>query len=139
MNDPRIANPESAADVCDAADDARSVARGLAALAHPVRLTILRRLSCFPACCVKDVVPHVGLAQSTVSQHLKVLVGAGLVSYRPDRQASCYSIDRTAVDRLRQAVSCLLEGCCATAEKTADGVPDTSHPPGDGRSLPRQM
>ena len=48
-------------------------------------------------CCCKDVVDTVDLAQSTVSQHLKVLVEAGLVRYAPDRQRSRYEIDRAAV------------------------------------------
>ena len=46
----------------------------------------------------------VDLAQSTVSQHLKVLVEAGLVRYAPDRQRSRYEIDRAAVASLSKAV-----------------------------------
>ena len=58
--------------------DAR-LAADLFALAHPVRLAIVRHLAEADACCNKDVVNRVGLAQSTVSQHLKILVDAGLV------------------------------------------------------------
>ncbi|MGL4490479.1 MAG: ArsR/SmtB family transcription factor [Rhizobiaceae bacterium] len=49
------------------------LAAQLLALAHPVRLAIIRHLAASDACCNKDVVARVGLAQSTVSQHLKVL------------------------------------------------------------------
>ena len=64
------------------------VAARLAALSHPARLAIVRRLAAADACCCKDVVRHLDLAQSTVSQHLKVLVQAGLVIYEPTRPRS---------------------------------------------------
>ena len=67
----------------------------LAALSHPARLAILRHLSMRGCSCCKDVVETIDLAQSTVSQHLKVLVEAGLVRYAPDRQRSRYEIDRS--------------------------------------------
>lgn len=97
------------------ADD---LARKLAALGHPVRIAILRQLANRDACCVKDVVGRVGLAQSTVSQHIRVLVDAGLVSYRPQRQASSYSIDRGALASLTDDVNGLLRGCCEDCTKT---------------------
>ncbi|MGN6549368.1 MAG: ArsR/SmtB family transcription factor [Pararhizobium sp.] len=87
--------------------------RRLAALAHPVRLRILRQLAERDACCVKDVVARVGLAQSTVSQHIKVLVSAGLVTYQPDRQASCYRLDRGALAALSREIRDLLDACCS--------------------------
>ncbi|PHP68423.1 transcriptional regulator [Zhengella mangrovi] len=89
------------------------MARRLAALAHPARLRILRRLACADACCCKDVVATTGLAQSTVSQHLKVLVEAGFVAYEPDAQRSRYSLDRRALAMVRQDVDLLLAGCSA--------------------------
>ena len=49
-----------------------------AALAHPARIRILRHLAGHSACNCKQVVGEVKLAQSTVSQHLKILVDAGL-------------------------------------------------------------
>ena len=62
----------------DASADAHAMAAKLAALSHPVRIEILRHLSARSACCCRDVVERIDLAQSTVSQHLKVLVAAGL-------------------------------------------------------------
>ena len=53
------------------------------------------------------------LAQSTVSQHLKILVEAGLVRYTPERQRSIYEVDRTAVSGLCLTVNSLLSTCCA--------------------------
>jgi ArsR family transcriptional regulator len=91
-------------------EDALAVRLG--ALSHPARLAILRHLSVSGCCCCKDVVQSVDLAQSTVSQHLKILVEAGLVRYQPDRQRSRYEIDRAAVAELSATVSALLQSCC---------------------------
>lgn len=89
-----------------------AIASRLAALSHPARIAILKHLSASGCCCCKDVVGKVDLAQSTVSQHLKILVDAGLVSYQPDRQRSRYEIDRIALAEFSGAVSGLLESCC---------------------------
>jgi len=92
---------------------AEALATRLSALSHPVRLAILKHLSSSGCCCCKDVVQSTELAQSTVSQHLKILVDAGLVRYTPDRQRSRYEVDRTALEELGAAISGLLRSCCA--------------------------
>ena len=89
------------------------VAQKLAALSHPARLEILRRLGGGRSCCCKEVVEHLDLAQSTVSQHLKILVEAGLVRYAPERQRSRYQIDQAALAAVSRSVSALVENCCA--------------------------
>ena len=99
----------------DASPSAAKLAEKLAALSHPTRIDILRQLAERPACCCGDVVKRLDLAQSTVSQHLKVLVDAGLVTYAPDRQRSRYDIDRNAMLGLSQAVSALADACCAAS------------------------
>lgn len=101
-------------------DDA--VARKLGALAHPVRLKILRHLGERDACCVKDIVCRVGLAQSTISQHLKVLVDAGLVSYRAERQKSRYSLEPEALAGMISAISDIVEICCKGACRDSTGA-----------------
>ncbi|WP_412535164.1 ArsR/SmtB family transcription factor [Mesorhizobium sp. BAC0120] len=93
-----------------------SIAARLSALSHPARIAILKHLSTSGCCCCKDVVQSIDLAQSTVSQHLKILVEAGLVRYRADRQRSRYEIDPVAVAELSSAVSGLLQSCCAPGE-----------------------
>ncbi|MGB6118317.1 MAG: metalloregulator ArsR/SmtB family transcription factor [Mesorhizobium sp.] len=82
-----------------------------AALAHPSRLLILSHLSGHGACCCKDVVQKLDLAQSTVSQHLKVLVEAGLVRFSPEQQRSRYTVDTEAVERLSAQLSAYLAVC----------------------------
>jgi DNA-binding transcriptional ArsR family regulator len=96
-----------------AADEAGAMALRLGALSHPTRIAILRHLSGTQACCCKDVVGRLDLAQSTVSQHLKVLVDAGLVRLTAARQRSIYEIDRQALADVSRAVAGLVESCCA--------------------------
>jgi ArsR family transcriptional regulator, arsenate/arsenite/antimonite-responsive transcriptional repressor len=83
-----------------------------AALAHPARIRILRHLAGHSACNCKQVVGQVKLAQSTVSQHLKVLVDAGLVRYEPRQQQSSYSLSPAAVEVLSNSVARLAGECC---------------------------
>ena len=94
-------------------DERELVAERLAALAHPARIEIIHHLAERDACCNKDVVARMDLAQSTVSQHLKVLVAAGLVRYTPERQRSMYSLDREALAGLHLALGGLVAACCA--------------------------
>ncbi len=96
-----------------AAFSSERLAAGLAALAHPTRIEIVRHLAGQNACCCRDVVDRLDLAQSTVSQHLKVLVDAGLVRFAPDRQRSRYELDRAALQDLSSALAVLTEDCCA--------------------------
>jgi ArsR family transcriptional regulator, arsenate/arsenite/antimonite-responsive transcriptional repressor len=96
------------------AGDARKlteIARGLAALAHPRRLEILAYLSARPCCCCKDVVERIDLAQSTVSQHLKVLAEAGLIRCETSRQRSLYAVDVEALGRLSEVLAALHQHC----------------------------
>jgi DNA-binding transcriptional ArsR family regulator len=117
------------------ADD-EVLVRRLAALAHPVRIRLLRHLGEADACCVKDLVHRIGLAQSTVSQHLKVLLDAGLVTFRPERQSSRYSLDRATLDAVSQAMAAIVSqvcsgGCCQFETKNND-VP--ARPAADAKS-----
>lgn len=89
------------------------LATRLAALSHPARIAMLRHLAGVQSCCCADVVEKFDLAQSTVSQHLKVLVDAGLVRFAPDRRRSRYEIDVTALAELSDAVGRLVDTCCA--------------------------
>ncbi len=104
------------------ADSADSVqmASVMAALGHPARVTILRRLACCDECCCREVVEHLNLAQSTVSQHLKVLVEAGLVSYEPRRPKSRYVLNRQALQSASSAISDLVRFCCS--QQSADAA-----------------
>ncbi|WP_214473991.1 metalloregulator ArsR/SmtB family transcription factor [Mesorhizobium sp. dw_380] len=93
--------------------DSQSVAVKLAALSHPARIEIIKHLSASNSCCCREVVDRLDLAQSTVSQHLKILVEAGLVRFEPDRQRSRYAVDRAALADISASLSALVNSCCS--------------------------
>jgi DNA-binding transcriptional ArsR family regulator len=64
------------------------------ALAHPARIAILEKLFKMKACVCGDLVLEVGLAQATVSQHLKELKNAGLIQGTVEGTSICYCIDK---------------------------------------------
>lgn len=89
------------------------LAARFAALSHPARIEILRHLAQQGCCCCGEVVEKFDLAQSTVSQHLKVLVDAGLVIFEPDRRRSRYRIDQAALAGLSDSVALFVDSCCS--------------------------
>lgn len=101
--------PNDAADLRpiegDAADE--ELASLSKALGHPVRVKILRILIARNACICSDIVDELPLAQSTVSQHLKVLKDAGLIRGEVDGPRVCYCIEPRTLRRLRALVSSL--------------------------------
>jgi ArsR family transcriptional regulator, arsenate/arsenite/antimonite-responsive transcriptional repressor len=88
-----------------ASDQDQQLAALCQALAHPARVQILRLLaSQGQGCFCGDVVKMVGLAQSTVSHHLKALREVGLVSAEESGSAVCYCVDRRVLQRLANLV-----------------------------------
>ncbi len=75
------------------------------AIAHPARVQILRLLARKSACVCGDIVDELPLAQSTVSQHLKVLKGAGLIRGDVDGPRVCYCIEPRALRRVKVLVA----------------------------------
>ena len=63
------------------------------AFAHPARIAILEFLVKQPKCVCGDIVQELPLAQSTVSQHLKVLKDCGIVKGVIEGKDKCYCID----------------------------------------------
>lgn len=74
------------------------------ALGHPARVRILRILLRNTACVCGDLVDVLPLAQSTVSQHLKVLKEAGLIRGEVDGPRVCYCVEPQGLRRLRALV-----------------------------------
>jgi len=75
-------------------DAAAAVAR---ALAHPARVRIIALLLSRPGCIGGDIVGAVNLAQSTVSEHLRILKAAGVVTGEIERPRVCYSLNPAAL------------------------------------------
>lgn len=74
------------------------------ALGHPVRVQILRLLVRKDVCVCGDIVDELPLAQSTVSQHLKVLKTAGLIRGEIDSPRVCYCIEPRTLRRLKALI-----------------------------------
>ena len=86
-------------------DTDQSLVRLFRALGHPARLRILRLLMQRQACICSEVVEDLPLAQATVSQHLKVLKEAGLITGQVEGPAVCYCLAPDALAHLRQVVA----------------------------------
>jgi len=85
----------------------------LKALGNPVRFQIMLTLAERQTCMTNEIVESTPLAQSTVSQHLKVLREAGLVVGEIEGPATCYCIDPAGVRWLKEEIEAWLPGCCA--------------------------
>ncbi len=77
------------------------------ALGHPARVQILRLLARREACICGDIVDELPLAQSTVSQHLKVLKESGLIRGDIDGPRVCYCVEPRVLRRLKALVGSL--------------------------------
>jgi len=75
------------------------------ALAHPARVRIVRLLLDRTSCMCGEIVDEMPLAQSTVSQHLKILKETGLVQGEIDRPRVCYCINQQALAKLKKLVA----------------------------------
>lgn len=87
----------------DVADD--ELANLAKAIGHPIRVKILRILSRKQSCICGEIVEELPLAQSTVSQHLKVLKEAGIIQGDVDGPRVCYCIDGKYLRRLKVLVA----------------------------------
>ena len=74
------------------------------ALGHPVRVQIVRLLTRRESCICGDIVKELPLAQSTVSQHLKVLKEVGLIRGEIDGPRTCYCLEPRTLRRLKALI-----------------------------------
>jgi ArsR family transcriptional regulator, arsenate/arsenite/antimonite-responsive transcriptional repressor len=85
-------------------DDA-ALAAMAKALGHPARVRILRLLAHRSTCMTGDLVAELPLAQSTVSEHLRVLRDAGLVQGEIEGPRTHYCVNRDGLGALQRAVA----------------------------------
>jgi predicted transcriptional regulator len=86
-------------------DEQNDLAVMLKAIAHPARIAILQELIKANACICGDLVNELGLAQATISQHLKELKTAGLIKGTIDGASVCYCIEPKAWEKLEKNLS----------------------------------
>lgn len=95
--------------------DEERLAEVARALGNPARLRILDMLATQAECSGSEVFSGLTLAQSTISEHLRVLRDAGLVASRPAGTSTLYCVRRDALDQF-----------AATVQKLADSAPSCS-------------
>lgn len=74
----------------------------LKALAHPARIAILQQIIAARACICGELANELGLAQATISQHLKELKNAGIIKGTIEGASVCYCIDPKVWDLLHR-------------------------------------
>jgi ArsR family transcriptional regulator len=92
--------------------DKKRLARMLKALGNPTRFQIVEYLASSETCITNDIVRVLPLAQSTVSQHLKVLREAGLIKGEIEGPATCYCLDPEGIQWLKEQIGIWLPECC---------------------------
>ena len=98
------------------APDAERLASMLRALGNPIRFQIIQTLAERQMCMTYEIVATTPLAQSTVSQHLKVLREAGLIRGEVEGPATCYCLDPAGVRWLKEQIEGWLPACCEPME-----------------------
>jgi predicted transcriptional regulator len=88
--------------------DQNDLATLLKAIAHPARIAILQQIIAANACICGDLVDELGLAQATISQHLKELKNAGIIQGSIEGVKVCYCIDPKIWELLRLQLDVLL-------------------------------
>lgn len=90
----------------------------LKALAHPARIAILQQIIKANACICGDLVNDLGLAQATISQHLKELKSAGIIQGNIEGTSVCYCINPEVWQELSKQLNGLFDAykpintCC---------------------------
>jgi ArsR family transcriptional regulator len=82
-------------------DEDAQLARLASALGHPARVAIVRFLQRKGECICGEIVEVLPLAQSTVSQHLKVLKEAGWIMGETQGPRTCYCLNPDALERFQ--------------------------------------
>ncbi|PAW94417.1 transcriptional regulator [Mucilaginibacter sp. MD40] len=99
-------------------EEQNKLAMQLKAIAHPARIAILQELIKANACICGDLVTELGLAQATISQHLKELKNAGLIQGTIEGVSVCYCIEPKAWKSLQAELNQLfasykdINSCC---------------------------
>ncbi|MFC3880308.1 ArsR/SmtB family transcription factor [Algoriphagus namhaensis] len=85
---------------------------------HPARVAILQHLFDLNACVCGDLVNEIGLAQPTISQHLKELKQLGLIKGSVEGTSVCYCIDLENWAKMKKVMNDFLDqdlainNCC---------------------------
>ncbi len=87
-------------------------------LGHPARIAILMHLIKVNACINGDLVEELGLAQATISQHLRELKDSGLIKGNIEGVSVCYCINPEKWEKVKDLFGLFFQGfspklsCC---------------------------
>lgn len=86
-------------------------------LGHPARIAILEYLIKLDTCICGDLVKEIGLAQPTISQHLKELKSLGIIKGNIEGTSVCYCIDKENWAHIKQTLNSFIQNisvktCC---------------------------
>ncbi len=86
-------------------DEQNKIALFAKILSNPARVAILQHLFKMDGCYCGDLVEEIGLAQPTISQHLKELKNIGLVKYKSQGTSVCYCVHSENWLKMRSVLS----------------------------------
>ena len=86
------------------------------ALGHPARIAIMQYLATRDSCVCGSIVDEIGLAQATVSQHLKALKEAGFIQGNVNGVSTCYCVNPIQLTKSNSLISSLLLSCCSPTD-----------------------
>lgn len=86
-------------------------------LGHPARIAIIDFIIKLKSCVCGDLVKDIGLAQPTISQHLKELKKVGIIKGTIEGTSVCYCIDDEKLNEIKNKLNNFLnknptENCC---------------------------
>jgi len=90
-------------------DQQNKIAQFAKAFAHPARVAILQKLFNINSCICGDLVNEIGLAQPTISQHLKELKNLGLIKGSIEGTSVCYCIDLDNWSDMKELIALFLD------------------------------
>ena len=90
-------------------DNQNAIAKFAKAFAHPARVSILQHLFKIDSCVCGDLVNEIGLAQPTISQHLKELKHLGLIKGSVEGTSVCYCIDKENWTEMKKLMTNFLD------------------------------
>lgn len=86
-------------------NEQNEIAKLAKAFAHPARVAILHQLFKSNTCICGDLVDEIGLAQATISQHLKELKNLELIKGNIEGTSVCYCINQTKWNTMKQLLT----------------------------------
>ncbi len=99
-------------------DEQNTIAKIAKVLGHPARIAIIQHLLKIESCICGDLVNEIGLAQPTISQHLKELKNVGIIKGNIEGTSVCYCIDNNNWKTIQTTLLSLFsssnntENCC---------------------------